>query len=249
MKGILYILLGITLLITPGISHADDDPTGKPVWEILAPVKTMTENGMPYVKTYFFNANPQNQTENQRTKLKETYDSVTMVRIGHVFMKTVPIYEGLSTTTWYWWPVQEHNKTYLLAYIHDGSNPTTAERSYYEFTFADGAKIRWEEPMESPYNFNNMFILLDGNMQARDKATGEEYTVEASEELRNKILTTPLQVVTKYNGYKADPSSTELQYEAALQYVFTKKESTQLLNTLQYMQQPSSEDSEYVQAK
>lgn len=207
----------------------------------------MGGNGMHYVQTYFFNANPKPQTEQQREKLKQTHDSVTLVKIGQVFMKTVPVHQGLSTATWYWWPVKEHDKTYLLAYIHEAGEPAASAGSYYEFTFTDGEKVRWYEPRESPYNYNNMFILLNGTMQAKDNITGEHQTVEASEELRNKILTTPLQVITKYNGYVAN-STNELEYEAVLQYVFTNKESTQLMNTLQYMEKPATE-SPYADAR
>lgn len=205
-------------------------------WQAYAPVEYMKDNNLHFVKTYFFNANPNSQSDEDVLKLKQVHDSIAPITIGKVFMNTVEDAHGLSSSTWYWWSVKENDKTYILAYIPMSYRTGASTESYYKITFKDGTSYKWQEPHDSPYNFYNMFILLDGSMQAMNRKSNEHFRVDADIDLKEKFLSTPVHYITKYNGYSSeDGSETKIEYEPALQYVFSDKEAAQLKQTLQVM--------------
>ncbi|MCB0701019.1 MAG: hypothetical protein KDC11_14300 [Chitinophagaceae bacterium] len=234
-KNALILSLVFVAMAFAPTSLKAQDKTCDLSWDIYAPVNYMADNGLHYVQTYFFDANPGTQTPEKVEKLHKTHDSVAQVTIGKVLMSEAPDNTGLGTSTWYWWPVKEHGKTYLLAYVPTISAGGVAQHSYYELLFTDGTKLSWAEPHGSPYNYNAMFVLLDGNMDAYNPESEKHYTVDANKNLHDKLLTTPLYVITKYNGYSDGTGNGDVTFEPALQYVFSKQESTQLIHTLKCM--------------
>lgn len=190
---------------------------------------------MHYVQTYFFNANPGEQSEKDIKDLENKHDSLATVVVGKVFMHQANGDNGSTNSTWYWWPVKEKDKTYLLAYLPTIPNGGVAPHSYYVFTFRDGTQFKWMEPRESPYNHNAMFLLVSGKMKAYDSESDSVFDVEAPDEMQKKLHSVPLYYVTKYNGYAATKEEADISYEPVLQYVFTDNEGQQLLSTLQCM--------------
>ncbi len=233
MYRFIYILF-LLLTIAPAHLSAQEENCYGIAWTRQAPVEYISSNRLHHVKTYYFNANPGIQSEKEIEDLRKTHDSLTTVVVGNVFMNRVVNEEGVSAGTWYWWPVKEQDKTYLLAYLPTAGRTGAPPFSYYSFTFRDGTQFNWAEPHESPYNHNSMFLLVDGTMQAYNKEFDTVYTVEANKDMHDKLLNTPLYYVTKYNGYKVgeENGSPDIKYEPVLQYVFTEEEGERLMKTM-----------------
>lgn len=237
MKYFLFLLFSIFCYVNTGLQVVAQPVDGEDplAWQVYAPVEYMQNNNLHYVKTYYFNANPNTQTAEDVDKLKKIHDSLASITIGKVFMSTKEVAQGLDSSTWYWWSVKEKDKAYILAYVPTSYAASSAAKSYYKITFKDGTSYEWHEPRESPYNYQSMFILVDGSMQAMDAKENTLYNVQANQELRKKFLTTPVHYITKYNGYPALSGDGELEYDPVLQFVFTDSESRQLKETLQVM--------------
>lgn len=234
MKHLLFILFTICMSTVTGVQAKSDGDEGSLAWQAYAPVERMGNNNLHYVKTYFFDGNPNSQTPEDVLKLKQAHDSITSITIGKVFMSKNGAQRG-DNNTWYWWSVKEHDKAYILAYLPNSIGSSSAEESYYVITFTDGTSYKWQEPHESPYNYHSVFILVDGSMQALDTKEDKQFTVQASPVLKNKFLNTPIHYITKYNGYASEKAGEDITYEPVLQYVFTEEESLQMKETLQVM--------------
>lgn len=237
MKYVLFLLLFVFCYTNVGIRGYAQPKGDQPLaWQVYAPVEYMKNNNLHYVKTYFFNANTDSQTPEDVYKLKQMHDSLAPITIGKVFMSKKQMTQSADSSTWYWWSVKEKDKAYIQAYIPSSYAVSRAAESYYKITFKDGSTYKWEEPRESPYNYQNIFILVDGTMQAMDADNNELYNVTANSELREKFLSTSVYYITKYNGYPAaDGDSSVIEYEPVLQFVFNDSEAVQLKETLQVM--------------
>lgn len=190
------------------------------------------------VKTYFFNAAKRTQKKEAIERLSKQYDSVTNVQIGHVIHREVVNTDDETyADTWFWWLVKEPSKIYLNCYVLSSALKGAPKKSYYELLFeGDTTVYRWEEPRYSPYNFSDVFLLLDGQMEITDvDHGGKKSIVLPNDRLHNKILTTPIRMLTKYNGYGTDNSPENTTYYRSLQFIFTKEEGDMLLHTLQCM--------------
>lgn len=227
MSRYFLILFIVTMCLYKPISASDSL-----TWEIYAPVTKHISSGLYSVKTYFFNANPTQKDRFSQEALQQQHDSLSRITIGQVVHSDITAQGTSVADNWFWWPVKEGDKTYLLSYIVGNPANSSAEASYYELTFRDGTKMKWEEPHSTPYNFNTCFVLVSGSVDVMDEKN-EHSVVMADSKLQGKFMTTPLYVLTKYNGYKNDSGT--IEYYADLQYVFSEEEGNTLLQSFQSM--------------
>lgn len=208
------------------------------VWSLVAPVEYMSAYDLYGVKTYFFDAAKKVQKKEAIERLKKQYDSLTKISIGHVLRReVVNNNDETYADTWFWWLVKEKDKTYLNCFILASALKGAPKRSYYELQFEnDTTTYRWVEPRNSTYNFSDVFLLLDGHMEvSEEQNNGEKHIVTANKSIRQKALTTPLHILTKYNGYGVDSDPENITYYRSLQFIFNKEEAAAILKTLQCM--------------
>lgn len=178
------------------------------------------------------------QKESNVQAFRKDYDSVAQVTVGKVIRRDVPNQtDETYNDTWFWWPVKEKDKTYLTCYILSYALKGSPMYSYYELEFKDGTKFKWTEPRITLYNFNDMFILLDGELNVTDYHDHSQHHVEQpAEGLMAKALTTPLYSIKKYDAYQRPNELMDVKYYLTLQYVFSDQEAQQLMSSLQCMQ-------------
>lgn len=207
-------------------------------WQVYAPVEYTPSWDQYAAKTYFFMGVKGSQQKANIEAFRKDYDSVTRVTVGKVIRRDVPNQtDETFHDTWFWWPVKEQDKTYLTCYILNYGLKGSPMFSYYELEFIDGTKFKWTEPRITLYNFNDMFILLDGEMDVTDYHDHKLHHKEKpAEGLMEKMLTTPLYIVKKYDAYQRPNKLTDVNYYLTLQYVFSDQEAKQLMNSLQCMQ-------------
>ncbi|MEZ5018378.1 MAG: hypothetical protein R2800_15060 [Flavipsychrobacter sp.] len=227
----------ILLIILPSVAMAQSCDTL--TWPVVVPVEYMNLYDLHGVKTYFFNAAKNNQKQEAIERLNKQYDTLTTVTIGHVIRREVVNNEDETyADSWFWWLVKETDKTYLNCYILSNALKGAPKKSYYELRFVgDTTTYRWDEPRYSPYNFSDVFLLLKGQMEVADVDNGgKKRSISPNQQLQNKIMNTPIYMLTKYNGYGTDNSPENTTFYRSLQFIFTEEESNLLLKTLQCMQ-------------
>lgn len=225
----------IYTLLTAGTGNTTCDSMA---WPVYAPVEYTPTWDQYAAKTYFFMGVKGLQQPANVEAFKKDYDSVAQVTVGKVIRRDVPNQaDETYHDTWFWWPVKEQDKTYLTCYILSYALKGSPMFSYYELEFKDGTKFKWTEPRITLYSFNDMFILLDGELDVTDYHDHSQHHMEKpADGLMEKMLTTPLYIVKKYDAYQQPNKLSDVRYYQSLQYVFSDAEAQQLMNSLQCMQ-------------